>query len=386
MTLKSKRYLEKIKNNIDEGLYDLLIVHLMQIGKSIKLYGDDAKAMIELLDKAIKKLKSKINDKNRLFYFRYILLCANKILLLDKNRLDIKKLKIDIINQYKQKEAISTDDFPLHEQLTEVRITYDVSYLIHLARKLIEQQDLIKAFYIFEAIRLIEPDNDLIDEFQDFFNSRFPIVKPKLSRVFDISNTLCVLDANVLIPRLLEPVQNFSFWVDKAGDLSKLGNKVKRFIALPITMEELREAVEAKIIWARPIIEKNKKFNLQEIKSTLNKRLEKIKSKYYYDIKYSDEIIKEVKEFYLERIGLLRFILNEKLGNEKTLSHKLRRLSRRINFLPEHGDIQLLVEAIALSRTTHEEIALLSKDSDFQYFADDIFNKWGIKVFWDFDE
>ncbi len=62
------RYLEKISSNIDEGLYELLVVHIKESHNRIK---DKKKEFIELLDKAIASLIKRVNYGNKIFFFGF---------------------------------------------------------------------------------------------------------------------------------------------------------------------------------------------------------------------------------------------------------------------------------------------------------------------------
>jgi len=121
MKPREERYLEKIKNDIDENLFDLLIMHLNELGSSIRLYDSYSVKLIELLNFAISNIKSRINDGNKFFMYRYILLCANKILLLDKNNSFAKNIKKEIIADYTHTDSIE-GKIPLNEQFNSLYV------------------------------------------------------------------------------------------------------------------------------------------------------------------------------------------------------------------------------------------------------------------------
>lgn len=329
---KEERYLEKINNDIDENLFDLLIMHLSEIGYKVKLYDNNAKAMILLLEKAVFKIKEKITEHNKLFMYRYIILCINKILLLDKSRKDLKELKKKIISDFTHEEAMTEGLIPLKSQFNEIRITYDVSYLIFLVDKFVNEKEYAKALYCFEAIKLIEPDSDIIDKYSTMFDSKFPIVKHKWNKNKGLS---FAVDSNIVI------------------DMIKNGTVLENIVILPSVIKEVKEHM------------KYLGFNSDKLKNLVDKF--GYKNKINVDISI-------VKEFYSKRISLLRTILFQKLSREKSLSHKLRRLARRENLLPEEGDIEFLAECISL------KLDIYSLDSDFQYFADDIEKEFGIRI------
>ncbi|MFH1606750.1 MAG: hypothetical protein ABIC91_05370 [Nanoarchaeota archaeon] len=50
---KELKYLEKIKNDIDERLYDLLVVHLVGHHEKVRKSGHNKEKFVTLLEKAI---------------------------------------------------------------------------------------------------------------------------------------------------------------------------------------------------------------------------------------------------------------------------------------------------------------------------------------------
>ena len=62
------------------------------------------------------------------------------------------------------------------------------------------------------------------------------------------------------------------------------------------------------------------------------------------------------------------------------VSHKLRKLAQRENFLPEEGDIKLLAEVITLNKKG-ENIGIFTQDKDFTLFANPLKEKFGIDIF-----
>jgi hypothetical protein len=329
---KEERYLEKINNDIEESLFDLLVMHLSEIGSKVKLYDSNAEEMISLLEKALLNIKNKLSDYNKLFMYRYMLLCINKILLLDKSRKDMKELKKKIIADFTHEDAVKEGLIPLNSQFNEIRITYDVSYLIFLVEKFVNEENYAKALYCFEAIKLIEPDNDVIDKYSELFNSKFPIVKHQWN---NNKGSKFAVDSNIVI------------------DMIRKGTFLDNIVIVPSVIKEVKEHM------------KYLGYNSDKLKQLIDK------------YGYTDEInidISKIKDFYSKRIPLLRTILLNKLSREKCLSHKLRRLARRENLLPEQGDMEFLAECIELN------LDLYSLDADFQYFANDIEQEFGIRV------
>lgn len=381
MNNKETRYLEKVRSDLDEGLFDLFTSHILEIGVSVKLFDDHAKEMISLLERAIEEIQDKINDSNKFFLNRYLLICANKLLLLDKNHKGVKELKKKVIADYTHQESIEEGRIPLDDQLTEVRITYDVTYLVYLVKKLIEEDNqYIKALYCFEAIKIIEPDNKIIDTYQEFFDKKIPLASVPKNTLITPKELLLVLDANVVISRILYNVGDFRFYSGDTFDLEKLGNNNK-FVILPSVIEEVKDHLQVEFYKIDSVCSKIKKFNAADIKAEIQRRFEKIIKKYLLTEKISgEEHISSVKTFYQKNNSLLRTILEDKINRETTRSHKLRRIAKRVGLLPEQGDMELLAECIALQKITDKKIGVLSRDADFQYFASEIKEEFNINV------
>jgi len=376
---KQKRYLQKIRNDIDENMFDLLATHLIELSTKIKLYDEDKIEMIKLLDLAIKKLQERITEFNKLFIHRHILICANKLLLLDKSRKDITQLKKDIIADFNHKEA-EEGYIPLNDQITEVRITYDTSYLIYLLKKLFDKdQEYNKALFCFEAIKLIEPDNDVIDLYQEKFDELFPLVELSNNKYEEPKNMLLILDSNIILSRVLKDIKGFENHCNETFDLEKLGNNNK-FVILPSVIKEVDKNIYIRCLE----LEKNKSKG-RELKETLMKKIKKTIEKYScnhkFDKKEVEDIISDIlNKIYINNISKLRTIFEQKVSKEGSLSHKLRKMTKRNELLPEQGDLELLSYAILLKNKTNEKIGILSNDIDFQAFSKEIKEEFDINI------
>ena len=374
MISKQKRYLNKLKNDLDENHFDLLINHLSEIGVRIKIFDEDAESLISFLEEAINLLKTKIQDRNKQFIYRYILICANKILFLDKSREDIKQLKKDLIEDYNHLEEKESGKIPIDYQLSELRITYDPHYLLYLTKSLIKQEKYVEAFFCYEAIHLIEPDNDIIDQYWDFFEKLFPKVELEKAEFNEPKEMILILDANVVISKILENIPEFNEYCSETYDLEKLGN-FNKFLVFNSVIKEVKEHID--ILCYNKF--RHSRTEKRDLERRILKKLNKFIEKYIYSEKL-DLNLNEVKAFYLKFPSKLRIILNWKVSHEKTLSHKLRRMVKRYNLLPEEGDLCFLANCIALKQHESKNIGILSNDSDFQYFAKEIKEKFDIEV------
>ena len=153
------------------------------------------------------------------------------------------------------------------------------------------------------------------------------------------------------------------------------------FVILPSVVEEVKDHMQVEFFKLKIICSKIPRFNENEIKETLQKRFDKIINKYLIkDELDGEEHVSTIQSFYHKNNSLLRTILEEKIVRERSRSHKLRRIAKRNGLLPEQGDIELLAECIALQKTTDKTIGILSKDADFQYFANGIKEEFDIEV------
>jgi len=162
---KEIKYLEKIKNDVNEHLYDLLIIHLMNFLDKVNRNGPNKDKLIQLLDLAIYNLREHINNYTKSSYYRHIILLCNIILRYKPHRKDLKNLKRELIEEFTHSEHDSGEKIPLNYQMNEIRITYDADYLAYLTRHFIKLKDWNKALYCLIAVRLIEPDNEFLDDY-----------------------------------------------------------------------------------------------------------------------------------------------------------------------------------------------------------------------------
>lgn len=372
MTIEDK-YLEKINNDIDESLYDLLSHHIKESHQKIKTKKEE---FIKLLEKAIKKLKKNISPYNQLEYFRYIILCCNTILRFDKNYEKVKEIKKEIIKEYTHSDSIIEGKIPLNYQINEIRITYNSEYLVYLIDRYISKKKYREALYCLIAVKLIEPDNEKIDKWEKEIkeNIKDKVIEKRSYK--DPKNYLLALDSNVVISRIFYDVDDYRIPHEETFNLELLGNNNK-FIITSSVQKEVKEHLEFQLIQVKNFCNKNKKFDYDEIYKTLSKRYEKIMDKYLVETGEVD--IKDIKYFYSNYIENLEEILYMKLSGS-SISKKLRKIAQRENLLPEIGDMQLLKEVIELSKT-NEKIGILSMDKDFTYFTKEIEDRFNIKIF-----
>lgn len=365
-----KKYLEKIKNDVDEKLYDLLLVHLMDLGSSVKLYDDNASEMISLLERALKDLQRITTPYNKLQNWRYMLLICNKILLFDKTRQDIKDTKKKIVEEYVHEESHEEGKIPLENQINEIRITYDASYLLYLIPNLISYKEYAKALYLITAAKLVEPDNESLEVSEK--KVRAVLKKNELSGARNTNpyDKKLLIDSNVLINNICYDVGKYRINSIKTFDLESL-SKNNTLMISPSVIEEVKGHIEFTLIQAKRFCDKKDYLDYSEVESTLWKRFNDLIEKYKIEVSVTD--IEAIKEFYRKYLLELEEIYFEKTQTMK-MSKKLRKLAQRPELLPEEGDMKLLAEAKEL------EASILSNDKDFVNFSSEIFEEFGVEV------
>jgi hypothetical protein len=371
-----QRYLNKINNDINENLFDLLLTHIQESHQKIK---ENKKDFIKLLEDAIEILKTKVNHYNKPQYYRYILLLCNKILKYDTKRNDLKDLKKEIIEDFKHSEEHNEDDIiPLNYQINEIRITYDVSYLNYLIKNTFMRLKMWdNALYGLLAARLVEPDNLDLDEYYTEIKKNIQSKGIKEKNFGEPKDKLLILDSNVVISHIANNVEGFIFGSETNFNLEKLGNNNK-FGITPSVFKEVEKHIEFILESRKNQIKKYKNFNYNNIKEKLYDRLEKFKRKYTVEVNCDEGLIEEVKLFYMDYMDELEQILVSKL-NHKSISHKLRKLAQREGLLPEEGDMRLLAETISLSKD--QDVGLLSEDKDFTHFVGPIKERFDVEVY-----
>ena len=364
--LQKQKFLEKIENDVSERIYDLLVVHLIGVHEKIKVYGEtDApyrKKLVLLLDASIKDLIEGINRYNALQRYRWILLFCNKLLTYE-SRLDIKKIKMKIVEEFTHAEQDTGERIPLNYQINELRITYDASYLLYLAKKLTKEKDWAKALYCTIAARLVEPDNEELEELYSEIKKNVKDETIKNSPSEELKDKTLVLDSNIVISIIMQDVGKFKPSFEEPFEIKDLEENNKIIITDSVE-QEVKGHITYKLEEIKKRIEKLSRFSYSEIEKTIWKRYTDLLEKYPAPpIKVDPKKIEELKEEYGKHLNKLEEILMEKIKRQP-LSSKLRKIAQRENLLPEEGDLKLMAEADA-SAKTGLNVKIITKDKDF---------------------
>ena len=385
--MQEELYLKKLENDVDERLYELLIIHLLDVHNHVARSPINKEKLIKILDKGINNLNSSINPYNKLSYFRFILILCNTILTYDIKRADLKKLKQDIIKDFTQSDDDYQEKIPLNNQINELRITYDVRYLKYLFKSFIDKELWDKSLYCLLAVQTLEPDAEDLDL---FYKIILKFIKSPDFEKLEFKNPkkeVLALDSNVVISKIIYSVDDFHIKAEETFNLELLGN-YNEFVITPSVKEEVRKHLDYKLIQIkRSIKQKGLQHNYKHIEDALNKRYDKIIEKYYApkhkneedaqspeDKERDDKIEAEIKDFYKKHLDKLEKIMQSKLRNKK-VNDKLRKLASRESLMPEEGDIKLLKEAIV------NKYNILTKDKDLTYFTKPIYERWGVRVY-----
>lgn len=375
---KQQLYLKKLENDIEEKIYDLLITHLQEVHIVIPKTNQNQQylnQLYNLLTKALNDLDKYSNKFNYLQHYRYSLLIINTFLTYTPEQHQLKQKKLEILNKFSSTIHYDTNEkIPLNSQMSELRITHDARYLIHLLEKyLIPQKQWDKAAYCLMAIELVEPDHDNLNFYKEQLKHHLNQQPLEYIQPEEPYNTTILLDTNIVINKIFYDVGEYKIPHLKQEYYNKLmeswGNNNK-FAITTSTKEEIEKHLNFTI----EQIKQKKIQNKTEIIQTLEKRYTNIIKKYH--IQTSIENTKEIEEFYKNYLGNLYEITQEKIENKK-LSIKLKKLSQREGLLPERGDLQLLKEAISLKGN----IAILTNDKDLYLFNQELEKKFGIKVY-----
>ena len=371
------RYLDKIENDVNERLWDLLVVHLIDVHNKVRKHGGNKDRLIGLLDEAVVNLRKGTNNFNRLSFYRYCLIICNKILKYDIKRQDLKDIKKDIIEKYTHSEHGKFFKIPLAYQINEVRLTYDTDYLCYLLKRCSKLKQWDRALYCLITVRLIEPDNEELDDYYKLIHANIKSKTVKQVSFEKPKNQVLALDSNVVISKILYDIGEYRIKTGPSFDLEKLGN-YNRFVITESVAEEVNKHLEFFLVGTKKFCRDNPRFKYEEIKTVLKKRLNKMIEKYGTKIESNNSSIEKVKKFYMQYLEELEKILLLKIEG-KYVSQKLRKLAQRESMLPEEGDLRLLAEAIQLSK--EQETGILSKDKDFTNFKGEIFENFGVKVY-----
>jgi len=383
---KQQLYLKKIENDVNERIYDLLVQHLKEVHKILPKT-DDNKDYLRELNKHLFKALDDLKHTNRFNYlqnYRSSILIINIILSYKPEESHLKQVKLSILNKfssdiiYDKKEKI-----PLKSQMTELRITYDTSYLIYLLENIFIKKEMWdKAIYCLIAIELVEPDHEDIQKYKEIITKHLKKEELTYKEFEEPKENIILLDTNIVLNKVLYDVGEYKISHNKLEEynslMEKWGNNNK-FVITNSIKEELEKQIKFSIDTVNNVCSKFKHFNKKEIITTLEKRFNNLIKKYAVAVEEKRYNLTNIEKFYSNYLGNLYEITLDKIENKK-LSKKLKKLSDREGLLPELGDLKLLADAIELKKS-NPNIAILSNDKDLYLFNEQIEKVFGIKIY-----
>lgn len=379
---REEKYVLKIKNDVDERLFELLMLHLRDIDKKIRIHSEDnvelKKEFISILERAIYNLRNHITGYNRLGYYRYIIILCNTILRFDTARQDLKDIKKGIIEDFTHSDSDKHGFIPLNYQMNEVRITYDVDYLTYLVQKYIDKGYWAHALYCLKAVDMLEPDLQEIEGWYRTINMNLKGLIPRQSDHESPVGKMLMIDSNIAISMISDNIGEYRFRERQDMDWDILSSNT--LFITPSVREEVQKHIEFMDVKIGKFCRKNPSFDNEEICSELHRRFEDLVEMYLVNVDMDDDSIRPIKEFYMQYVPILAGILDEKI-DRLLVSHKLRKLAQREDLLPERGDMRLLSEAIALRENGDGIDGIISLDKDFTMFSEDIKDRFGVEVY-----
>jgi len=353
-----KRYVSKIKNDVDERLYELLMLHLRDIDQKINIHGEDnddtKREFVSILEIAIDDLRKNINNYNKLSHYRYIIMICNTILRFNKDRQDLKDIKKEIIEEFTHSDRDENGFIPLNYQMNEVRITYDVNYLSYLVQKYIDRYDWINAMYCYKAVEMLEPDDPRIDWWKERITRNLKGKDPYMAQHQTPIGKRLALDSNIAISMISDDIGRYRFREKVNYDKTILDSN--DLLITPSVRDEVCSHVDFMKVKIAKFCKRNDGFDRDSIISEFQDRYDDIMASYLVD-------------------GIS--------GPERKLevSHRLRKLAQREGLLPEEGDMRLLSEIMAMRENGERVDGILSLDKDLTLFSGDILDEFGIEVY-----
>lgn len=131
-------------------------------------------------------------------------------------------------------------------------------------------------------------------------------------------------------------------------------------------------------------------YKLKQMEATALKSLRKFVDKYSYNIhfkgiNFSYCYLSKIETFYLQFPQKLFEITQKKLSFIKDIPKKQRKINQRPNNLPEYNDLKIFNECLELNDKCNNHFYIISNDSDFIDFSNEINIHFNISIF-DFKE
>jgi len=307
---REEKYLRKIHNDIEERLYDLLVLHIRDAYVRLRVHCEENEHLrmefLSLLEEALRAINDSITPYNKRFMYRYLLLISNVILQYDTTRQDIKDFKKRIIEDFTHAEADEHGYIPLNYQMNEVRLTYDVGYLAYLVRRYIEQGEWTRALYCLKAVEMIEPDHRFIDEWYDEIRAHLPHKEPSVGRQERPYGNVIAIDTNVAYGLISYDIGGYRFKDRPLFDARELLEE-NTAVLTPSVVNELRNHLEFTKVQIRSFCKRTSMFDAETLCSTIDQRFARLVEEHAYAsaISCDDGLLTSIRSFYLHYMPTL---------------------------------------------------------------------------------
>lgn len=343
--------------------------------------------MVLLLEKALDEIDCNKHIPSDSAY-RYQLIICNFILYLDDTQESIRARKGKLMAAYLNSEFEQAEEYSLKYFVNEVRLTYDVDYLSDRLEKKIDRGEWNEACYCLIIVKLVEPDNENVDRWEEKIRSNLPsnalYFRPMAS--IPTGKTL-VLDTNIVLSLIL--AKNDAVDSDLDNELGKVmaGNSI---IITDSVYEEVKNHIDYEVSRAKDHPRRMADYGVDSpahLKRKLDGRLERFLLQVPCKITIRKEAdMQKIIAMYSRYPRKLVDILNMKLEHidkyENALRQKLRKIAQRTCLLPEEGDLRLLADLMALNTSNqNDSYALLTDDTDFKHFSTAIRDELGVQVY-----
>jgi hypothetical protein len=371
-----------IKKDFKKG-----IKYLKQVAINFRKVSTESEELNNYSHSLIRKMSLFDSNFNRKNSSEIIQLC-NVILVLDKKDEDIKCLKKSIIAGFKHKKP-ENGKLQLEEIITEVRITEDTHYIKYLAKKKVKMKDWESALYLIESALAYEPNNpEMLNLKSKALDKTKKYLKSDMRFKEIPKGEIIICDGNVWIAKMEKPLSTekgrISFHSDHYSEkvFERLAN-YNEMVMTTLIKTEIENFLSYELSRLGKPIKSGRGMPWSiKISNQITKLSKEMIKKYSYSelIKYKSSDLVKIKKFYHDRLIALEKITIQKICGCSP-NEKLRRLVKREGYLPEINDRKILADAIALSKEKNKQVSILTNDSDFIDFTEDLFNKFKIKIY-----
>ena len=331
------------------------------------------------------------NARSQLAVINFILRCGpnfeNSSTGRTKVALRARKLKL-LADFTHRKDFRDAELIPLSEQITELRLTEEPTYVHYLVGEFIRQKEWSKGLYCLKAVALLDGNSPKTSKLRsEIYGHVLKTQKPPLptkNTDFFPSNCYVVPDTNILLKLAFPDFDKYTLGFCSLDERKSLLEWIKQHASgrgMNVVLMQCVEDELWKVIKARL----DTKFNEYQprITDSLNQAKAKLgisANQLTPDCKEESELQSRLNEFYEPFLSELECLTDKKILGKDSLSDKLGKLAARESLHPERGDLRLLANVILIHRSEKKPVCILTDDNDFIHFAGDIEKEFGISI------